>query len=1138
MDYLNQLQFFLKAAPGPAFFVDSEGIFRGCNSIFEQLVPGLKTEDIINHEVSDFADKAEFINDILYGKSSGGMPKMDESSGSKTGIVCSDGKRRFYAINKFVYDGSEGLLNGHLYMMTDITEMMVRITELRESDDKYRSLFRNMVNGFSCHEIITEQGGLPVDYRFIEINPAFSKMLEISESDIIGQTAKSMFPEICNDDFDWIGEYGKVALEDYSFKREKYYKRLNKWFSISSYSPLKGYFATIIEDITERKAAEQSLKESEYKFNRAFNINSVMMLISKADDGTIIDANEGFTSIMGYLRDEIIGSNVMDINLYRDNAHRERFIMKLNENGVIRNYPVLFKNRKGEPRNGIVSAESIETSEGECIFSVISDVTEMKQIEADLRSLTAIVEQATEAVFMYDYRGYIKYVNRQGAELYGSSVAELEGSKLIELLDISDSDNLPEEIIETVMSGRIFSGQGYNKRKDGSVFFCRYRVSPLSDAAGKIYAFASIHMDMTEHKKAEEALRESEKQLRLVLDLVPYPIFAKDRNGRFLLANKKEADFYGMTPEELIGKSQMEMHLNGSQVEGYFGDDLEVIETGKSKYIDEEFFYDYHGNALWLQLYKIPCDFRGEKAVLGIAIDITERKMAEEKAKESEREMRIAKESAEKASQAKSEFLANMSHEIRTPLNAIIGFSDLLASVPIDRSCTEYISAIRNAGNTLLSLINDILDLSKIEAGKIEIRYGPVNIRSVINEIYNVFKLRLDEKNLSFFSEVNDEVPGTVFIDETRIRQILFNLVGNAVKFTEKGCITIKSEIVSKKSSGNPVDLMISVEDTGIGIPEDQYDVIFEYFRQKDGQGNEYGGTGLGLSITRRLLEMMNGEISVKSLPGSGSRFDVLFREVSVCETPESDIGEDVYSPPMKADLNGLKVLVVDDVVSNRTVIREWLERWNADVREGCNGREAVSIAREYQPELIIMDIRMPVMNGDEAVRIIRNEPGMEKVPVIALTASIPTEEKREEFRLCFDAFLLKPVNISVLVREIERLSDRGKVFTYNKTDKEDEAVVHEQYYKIDSECFEKIRSELIPLYESVSGVIVAEDVDFFAQKVDDYGTEYDIIFLKDFAEELMAYVRIFDISRIAGLLDKFPGLLKIIEEGDNGNQF
>jgi two-component system sensor histidine kinase EvgS len=355
-----------------------------------------------------------------------------------------------------------------------------------------------------------------------------------------------------------------------------------------------------------------------------------------------------------------------------------------------------------------------------------------------------------------------------------------------------------------------------------------------------------------------------------------------------------------------------------------------------------------------------------------------------------------AKLEAEQANRAKSEFLANMSHEIRTPMNAILGFTEILESKITDKTYLRYLSAISSSGKALLNIINDILDLSKIEAGKMELQFVPVNLFSLLREVVQIFNHKTSEKNISLILDVEPTIPKVVYLDDVRFRQILFNLVGNAVKFTDNGYVQLSVTMEEINSENQTVNLVVKVHDTGIGIPEEQIEKIFEAFEQQKKQNlNKYGGTGLVLTITSRLVKMMGGKISVTSTPGEGSCFTVLLENIEIGSLVETDekvsetnISEIVFEPA--------KVLIADDIPHNREVIMSFLKNFEFEIYAATNGKEAVKMAERFKPDLILMDLKMPLMDGYEATSIIKSDENLKKIPIIAFTASATKEEKEK----------------------------------------------------------------------------------------------------------------------------------------------
>jgi PAS domain S-box-containing protein len=381
-------------------------------------------------------------------------------------------------------------------------------------------------------------------------------------------------------------------------------------------------------------------------------------------------------------------------------------------------------------------------------------------------------------------------------------------------------------------------------------------------------------------------------------------------------------------------------------------------------------------------------------------------------------EMRLIQErkKADAANWAKSEFLANMSHEIRTPMNSILGFSEVLYNTSADETHKSYLKTILSSGKTLLSLINDILDLSKIEAGRMEISPELADIRLIIMEIEHLFKQRIQDKQLEFIIEVEEKFPQAIVIDEVRLRQILLNICGNAIKFTEKGFIKVQVTVLNDHNG--IIDFEIAVVDTGIGIPEEDQQRIFESFNQRTGiDSKRFGGTGLGLSISKRLCELMNGEIIVESKVNKGSRFSIVFKNIKYSdEVADHDSG--YFWDENIITFKGSKILIVDDVPHNRNLVVTFLKDYKLQIYEAENGEMAIEYARIYQPDLIFMDIRMPGINGYEASDIIKQQSANRSVPIIALTASTMQSEYNMLMK-AFDGYLRKPVQKRTVVSEL-----------------------------------------------------------------------------------------------------------------------
>ncbi|MFW5759316.1 MAG: ATP-binding protein, partial [Bacteroidota bacterium] len=478
-----------------------------------------------------------------------------------------------------------------------------------------------------------------------------------------------------------------------------------------------------------------------------------------------------------------------------------------------------------------------------------------------------------------------------------------------------------------------------------------------------------------------------------------------------------------------------------------------------------------------------------------------------------------AKEQAEKANRAKSEFLANMSHEIRTPMNSIMGFSEIMLNTTQNAKQKDYLKTVLESGKSLLSLINDILDLSKIEAGHMEVSSEPTSLKLVIKELEKLFRPDLQKRNIKFSVVFDPDFPENIEIDEIRIKQILLNLLGNATKFTQEGEITLQTIVNSKKE--NTLDFSIHVSDTGIGInPQDQQK-IFDSFSQQSGQDiRKYGGTGLGLTISKRLTELLGGTITLKSKPGIGSTFTVAFSDVTRCGDFPKNHETNLWDSQEIFFLNA-RILVVDDISYNRELVLAYLENNQVVTYQAENGRTAIETARAHNPDIIFMDIRMPEMDGYEATKIIKSDPQMSKIPVVALTASAMKHDKVKIMNL-FDGYIRKPIQKKNLIQEIARhlpFQFEQKEQNSNIEIQDNSQTTKKKHQYKPKRWSDKERKEFSDLFfeklKKQQDIIIIDELTDLSQKMKNFCKDKNIHFIDQQLQGLQNHLDNFDFENI-----------------------
>ncbi|MCA9287546.1 MAG: PAS domain S-box protein, partial [Phycisphaerales bacterium] len=748
--------------------------------------------------------------------------------------------------------------------------------------------------------------------------------------------------------------------------------------------------------------------------------------------------NDGFTRLTGYTLDEARGRVPGHFLQFEGTdpatvgALREALRSGASFRGEIKN-----RGKDGREYWLDLDIQPLRDADGTItrFMAVESDITPLVERGEALKRANAALEEAQSVARMgnwsYDVRtGRVEWSHELYA-MFGrdESLGPPDYPTAIAFYDEESAARLDEAVRRAADHGQEYRLDLRTREGVGGVRWVRAHGRVRRDDGGRVTGLFGTAADVTGMVEREEALRESQSLLSTVLDILPQRVFWKDRAGTYLGANSAFLRDAGLG--SVVGKTEREMPWGEEQAAFGLACDRRVMDLGEPKLDIEEPQHRADGSTVWVSTCRVPLRDAGGKVVglLGTYVDITPQREARDA-------QRQAKELAESASRSKSEFLANMSHELRTPMTAILGYADLLDADDgreLDAGQrAEYVDTIRRNGQHLLAIINDILDLSKIESGKMTIERIETDSLGVIRDVVGLMEVKARAKGLVLRLEQAGSIPERVVSDPVRLRQILVNLIGNAIKFTEVGGVLVR---VSLESSYSPI-LRISVNDTGIGIEGEHRERLFGAFSQADASTTRrFGGTGLGLQISRRLARIMGGDIQVESVPGEGSTFTLtLATELppGVRMIGPGDGAGPAEAPEHRTDatpgarpLEGVRLLLAEDGPDNQRLIAFHLKRAGAvvsvvetglgAVRSLCQGgNQGGSLMDPAPVDVVLMDMQMPEMDGYAAARALRSK-GCE-VPIIALTAHAMAGDRERCLEAGCSGYTTKPINAAEMV--------------------------------------------------------------------------------------------------------------------------
>ena len=803
------------------------------------------------------------------------------------------------------------------------------------------------------------------------------------------------------------------------------------------------------------RVSEAGRRESQTFFAKSFEANPAFMTIGRIADGRLIEVNPAFVRGSGYSRDEVIGRSTLELNLWVDRNEREHFLREMQEHGRVRDFVANFRAKSGEVRTLLLNADVIHMDGPPCMLTVGVDITERRRRE-QVQEATYEISQAVlaggdlDALFREMHRiigrlmparnFYVALLNEDGSELSfpffvdqhvapppprkpGNGFSEyvlFTGEPLLatadELVRILAARGFYQKL-DRPAAQRLGAPLRIEGRAIGVIAIQDYEnPRAFSEDDKRLLMFVADQVAAAVRRRgAEEALRRAELQYRGIFENALEGLYQSTPDGRFLEANPALARMFGYeTPAALIRS----VNDIGHQVYVDHGRRGEFLRLAEDRNAVTDFQSEVSrpdGSRIWIsESVRVVRDAQGKvRHFEGVAVDITQQR-------ESARALQAAKDAADAASRAKSYFLASVSHELRTPLNGILGYTQILRrDGSLGEKQREGVRVIHESAEHLLALINDVLDLSKIEAGRIELQPSDFDLVDFVEGVERVFAPRARDKSLMLETQIDGDVPRWVRGDEQRLRQVVFNLVANAVTFTKRGGV-----VLSVKREGDAV--RFSVSDSGPGITPEDVGKLFEPFTQLGGP--RAGGTGLGLAISRSLVERMGGKMQVESKPGWGSR--VWFAVPLPVASGTGGVGTSSglrrvsgYEGPVR------RVLIVDDHTANRSLLVDLLTPVGFHVTQAVDGTTALEEVERFSPELVLMDLRLPgAIDGLEATRRLRareqkaSADPKRRLAIVAVSASAYDLDRSECLAAGCDAFLAKPFREEELWNVIARV--------------------------------------------------------------------------------------------------------------------
>lgn len=885
------------------------------------------------------------------------------------------------------------------------------------------------------------------DFNFKKVNPSFEEVFGLEKEKVFEQNFVDFLGENNKDLFKILKELPQDSNKGRSLTtltKIDGENTLIEWFFKEN--SRKTEIICFGRNITQETEERRKLQSSERRFRNFFE-NALGLMSMHDMEGNILAVNEKCRELLQYSKEEVKSLNLKQLIPPQHHQLLGEYLERIRDKREDSGMMILRAKDGSEIFWMYNNMLEIDENAHPYVVSTALNMTERIQLERNLRNTQKMLEQtnivAQVGGWEMDLKNNRIYWSDSTKEIHKvekSFVPELDSA--LGFYEEESEIRMKNAFEKAVREGVAYDDEFQLREKDGKLIWVRVKGIPEfeNNVCTKVFGIIQ-NIDAT--KKTFLELEKKEAMLRSFVNNVPAAVAMLDKNLDYILLSQRWQDEFHKGDEEIIGKNLYTLYPNVPEDrKKIYSDALEGKAYKNDNQIFEIIGMDEPQHYSWEVR---PWHF--SDGIIGGVIIFIQNTTHSVKINE---ELKTAKELADLASKAKSEFLANMSHEIRTPLNGVIGFSDLLLKTPLNEVQTQYLNYINESGNSLLNIINDILDFSKIESGKLELFVDQYNVYDLVNQVINVVLYQAQRKDLELLLNIEQGLPHAIWVDESRIKQVLINLLGNAVKFTEQGEIELKVEQI--KCDDKNITLRFSVRDTGIGIPKDKQQRIFDAFTQEDSSvSKKYGGTGLGLTISNTILKYMGSQLSLSSEIGKGSVFQfdlsVPFEYNQAEEPQELKIG---------------RVLIVDDNENNRTILKHMLDYKNIPSVSATNGLEAIRLLMHGESfDVILMDYHMPILSGLETIEKIKElfKKQGEVIPLIVLHTSSEEHEVISSFRQNEKSYcLLKPIKSEELYNALQ------KSMQYNQKDAEKLAPLHQEALSTFSQTWEVLLADDNPV--------------------------------------------------------------------------